>query len=167
MLDQFLRGNVKKRTDEYEGSVEKRSRFILEVLSAVCDAHLLGVHLGASMHLRGPVTDKLDRDHAVIHMTQMAFAWPKSILQGKRISLLELHRDLIMSGMKGTSVSSTKSMMCSDEIDRKQLNTHPHPCVLEIGPRVTSLRFVLRIHLVSYWLINRVGTNPRKTTTPA
>ncbi|KAJ5606809.1 hypothetical protein N7537_003428 [Penicillium hordei] len=35
LLDQFLHDNVNTRTDEYGGSIEKRSRIILEVLQAV------------------------------------------------------------------------------------------------------------------------------------
>lgn len=38
LLDQFLHDNVNKRTDEYGGSIENRSRFVLEVIQAVCDA---------------------------------------------------------------------------------------------------------------------------------
>lgn len=35
LLDQFLHDNVNTRTDEYGGSIEKRSRIIIEVLEAV------------------------------------------------------------------------------------------------------------------------------------
>ncbi|OQE35200.1 hypothetical protein PENCOP_c014G07969 [Penicillium coprophilum] len=35
LLDQFLHDNVNTRTDDYGGSIEKRSRFIIEVLKAV------------------------------------------------------------------------------------------------------------------------------------
>ncbi|KAK7728630.1 hypothetical protein SLS63_006491 [Diaporthe eres] len=38
LLDQFLHDNVNKRTDEYGGSIENRSRFVLEVIQAVCEA---------------------------------------------------------------------------------------------------------------------------------
>lgn len=38
MLDQFLHDNVNTRTDEYGGSIEKRSRIILEVIEAVTAA---------------------------------------------------------------------------------------------------------------------------------
>ena len=37
LLDQFLQSNVNKRTDCYGGSVENASRFILEVIDAVCE----------------------------------------------------------------------------------------------------------------------------------
>ena len=38
LLDQFLHDNVNTRTDEYGGSIENRSRIILEVLKAVTSA---------------------------------------------------------------------------------------------------------------------------------
>lgn len=38
LLDQFLHDNVNRRTDAYGGSVENRSRFVTEVVAAVCDA---------------------------------------------------------------------------------------------------------------------------------
>jgi 2,4-dienoyl-CoA reductase-like NADH-dependent reductase (Old Yellow Enzyme family) len=38
LLDQFLHDNVNVRDDEYGGNVEKRCRFPLEVIQAVCDA---------------------------------------------------------------------------------------------------------------------------------
>jgi 2,4-dienoyl-CoA reductase-like NADH-dependent reductase (Old Yellow Enzyme family) len=37
-LEQFLHDNINQRTDEYGGSVENRCRFVLEVLTAVCNA---------------------------------------------------------------------------------------------------------------------------------
>lgn len=38
LLDQFLHDNVNNRTDDYGGSVEKRSRIVLEVIEAVSKA---------------------------------------------------------------------------------------------------------------------------------
>lgn len=38
LLDQFLHDNVNQRSDEYGGSIGNRSRFVLEVLMAVCEA---------------------------------------------------------------------------------------------------------------------------------
>lgn len=38
LIDQFLRDGVNKRTDRYGGSIENRSRFLLEVTDAVIDA---------------------------------------------------------------------------------------------------------------------------------
>ncbi|EED15607.1 12-oxophytodienoate reductase opr, putative [Talaromyces stipitatus ATCC 10500] len=38
LLDQFLHDNVNNRTDDYGGSIEKRSRIVLEVLQAAAEA---------------------------------------------------------------------------------------------------------------------------------
>lgn len=38
LLDQFLQDVSNDRTDEYGGSIERRSRFTLEVVKAVSDA---------------------------------------------------------------------------------------------------------------------------------
>ena len=38
LIDQFLRDGVNRRTDEYGGSPQNRTRFLLEVTDAVCDA---------------------------------------------------------------------------------------------------------------------------------
>jgi NADPH2 dehydrogenase len=38
IIDQFLQDMTNCRTDEYGGSIEKRSRFALEVVQAVCNA---------------------------------------------------------------------------------------------------------------------------------
>jgi 2,4-dienoyl-CoA reductase-like NADH-dependent reductase (Old Yellow Enzyme family) len=38
LLDQFLHDNVNTRTDEYGGTIEKRSRVVLEVIQAVTEA---------------------------------------------------------------------------------------------------------------------------------
>jgi 2,4-dienoyl-CoA reductase-like NADH-dependent reductase (Old Yellow Enzyme family) len=37
LIDQFLHDNINKRTDEYGGTVENRSRFGLEVVDAVAE----------------------------------------------------------------------------------------------------------------------------------
>ncbi|UPT78485.1 alkene reductase [Sulfurovum sp. XGS-02] len=38
LIDQFIKDGSNKRTDAYGGSIENRSRFLFDVLSAVCDA---------------------------------------------------------------------------------------------------------------------------------
>jgi N-ethylmaleimide reductase len=48
LIDQFLQSKTNHRTDEYGGSVEKRYRFLKEVIEAVTSvwpAHRVGVHL--------------------------------------------------------------------------------------------------------------------------
>ncbi len=49
---QFLSSSTNQRTDEYGGSVERRARFILEVLEAMAsvkDAHRIGINLSPEM----------------------------------------------------------------------------------------------------------------------
>jgi N-ethylmaleimide reductase len=37
LIDQFLRDKSNRRTDQYGGSIENRSRFLLEIVDAVID----------------------------------------------------------------------------------------------------------------------------------
>ena len=37
MIDQFIQDTVNRRTDEYGGSIENRSRFVLELVQAISD----------------------------------------------------------------------------------------------------------------------------------
>ncbi len=51
LLDQFLRDGTNKRTDKYGGSLENRTRLLLEVIEAistVCDIDKVGVRLAPS-----------------------------------------------------------------------------------------------------------------------
>ena len=51
LIDQFLQDNANRRTDEYGGSIENRTRFLLEVVEAVTniwDADRVGVRLAPS-----------------------------------------------------------------------------------------------------------------------
>jgi N-ethylmaleimide reductase len=61
LLDQFLRDGTNKREDEYGGSIENRSRFLVEVISAVTlavGADKTGVRLSPS----GTFNDMTDSD---------------------------------------------------------------------------------------------------------
>jgi N-ethylmaleimide reductase len=61
LLDQFLRNGSNHRTDEYGGSVENRSRFLLQVIDAivsVCGTKRVGVRLAPS----GTFNDMTDSD---------------------------------------------------------------------------------------------------------
>ncbi|OGM48935.1 hypothetical protein ABOM_003113 [Aspergillus bombycis] len=56
LIDQFTQDNCNKREDEYGGSIENRSRFILEVVSAVTDAvgsERVGVRLSPWQRYQG------------------------------------------------------------------------------------------------------------------
>jgi N-ethylmaleimide reductase len=51
LIDQFLQDGSNQRTDEYGGSIEKRSRFLLEVVEAVASvwgANRVGIKLSPS-----------------------------------------------------------------------------------------------------------------------
>ena len=64
LIDQFLRDSTNQRTDGYGGSVEKRARLLLEVVSAVigaCGAERVGVRLSPLSPVNGAA---LDRDPA-------------------------------------------------------------------------------------------------------
>ncbi len=85
LIDQFLQDGSNQRTDEYGGSVEKRSRFLLEVVEAVASvwgANRLGIKLSPSntfygMYDSNPKTtfgyviDALNRfDLAYLHLME-------------------------------------------------------------------------------------------------
>ncbi|KAH8201749.1 hypothetical protein TruAng_004101 [Truncatella angustata] len=59
LLDQFLHSNINTRTDEYGGSPERRSKFVLELITALADAigaSNIGIRLeptGLYQHTRG------------------------------------------------------------------------------------------------------------------
>ncbi len=53
LIDQFTKDGINDRTDEYGGSVENRSQFLLEIVAAVAKeigAHRLGVRLSPFSH---------------------------------------------------------------------------------------------------------------------
>jgi N-ethylmaleimide reductase len=55
-VPQFLNRATNLRTDEYGGSIEKRARFLFEVLEGILDlldSRLVGIKI-ASMHEKGP-----------------------------------------------------------------------------------------------------------------
>ena len=65
LIDQFLQDSTNKRTDEYGGSIENRTRFLLEVTDAVISvwgADRVGVHLAP----RGDAHDMGDSDPAAL-----------------------------------------------------------------------------------------------------
>ena len=65
LVDQFLQDNSNKRTDRYGGSIENRSRFLLEVveaLSSVWDGDRVAVRIGPG----GKWNDMADSDPAAL-----------------------------------------------------------------------------------------------------
>jgi len=56
LVDQFLRDGSNRRTDRYGGSIEKRARFLLDVVEAVgerCGFDRVGVRLSPLSHVNG------------------------------------------------------------------------------------------------------------------
>jgi len=65
LIDQFLQDSTNLRSDAYGGSIENRSRFLLEVVDAVCSvwgADRVGMHLAP----RGDAHDMGDSDAAAV-----------------------------------------------------------------------------------------------------
>jgi len=60
LLHQFLSPRTNKRTDEYGGSLEKRARFIIEIITSLRDAfgpHLpISVRMSGAEHVEGGIT---------------------------------------------------------------------------------------------------------------
>jgi len=104
LLEQFISPHTNQRTDAYGGSVEKRIRFVLEVVQAVKDAiggHRIGIRLspyGANAGMAPyPETDETHRllveklaatsiqyIHIVDHSAMGAPAVPKTLKQALR-----------------------------------------------------------------------------------
>lgn len=59
LIDQFLRDGSNQRTDAYGGSLENRTRFLLEVTGAVCDAWEAG-RVGVRLSPLNPFNDMRD-----------------------------------------------------------------------------------------------------------
>ena len=61
LIDQFLRDQTNKRTDHYGGSIENRSRVLLEVVdavSAVAGAERTGVRIRPGSQMISPITTR-------------------------------------------------------------------------------------------------------------
>lgn len=63
LIDQFLRDGMNKRTDDYGGRIENRTRFLFEVVAAVSDA-IGGARTGVRLSPVTPVNDARDTDPA-------------------------------------------------------------------------------------------------------
>ncbi|NNM81640.1 MAG: alkene reductase [Burkholderiales bacterium] len=61
LLDQFMRDGSNKRTDDYGGSIENRSRLLLEVVDAIC-AEIGADKVGVRLSPASSVNDMKDSD---------------------------------------------------------------------------------------------------------
>lgn len=80
LIDQFLRDGSNKRQDEWGGSVENRAKFLLEVVSAVCQA-VGAAKTAVRLSPYGTFNDMSDSDlratfgHAVREMSRFKLAY--------------------------------------------------------------------------------------------
>jgi N-ethylmaleimide reductase len=87
LIDQFLQDGTNQRTDAYGGSVENRSRFLLEVTQAAVDvwgSDRVGVHLSPS----GTFNDMKDSDG------EKTFSYAVSALDALEIAYVHLKEGL-------------------------------------------------------------------------
>ncbi|WP_127089643.1 alkene reductase [Aquabacter cavernae] len=105
LIDQFLRDGANKRTDSYGGSIENRSRFLLEVMDAVI-AEIGAARTGVRLSPVTPANDLTDSDPQAlfnyvmdelekrrpvyVHVIEGATGGPRDIAPG--FSFEELHR---------------------------------------------------------------------------
>jgi N-ethylmaleimide reductase len=83
LIDQFLQGRTNQRTDQYGGSIENRSRFLMEVVDAVSAA--VGVeHTGVRISPQNRMNDIADGD------PQALFDYVAEHLSGKRLAYLHI-----------------------------------------------------------------------------
>ena len=93
LIDQFLRDGSNKRTDSYGGSIENRTRFLLEVTKAVVDA--IGADkVGMRLSPVNPFNDMVDSD------PQALFNYVASAVSAFKLAYLHV----IEGGMAGTPV---------------------------------------------------------------
>ncbi|MCG9789297.1 alkene reductase [Vibrio mediterranei] len=102
LIDQFLRTNSNKRTDEYGGTRENRIRFLLEVVDAVVSAigaHKVGVRLAPFITFKDmncpdivptildAATELQQRDIAYLHLSEADWDDAPEIPEAFRIEL--------------------------------------------------------------------------------
>jgi len=111
LIDQFLRDGANRRSDRYGGSVEKRARFLLEIVdqaSAIFGAEGVGVRI--SPHARQDGTDESDPQalygHVAEELDRRGIAYlhliePDSVAETERVGPLLRERfagPLILAG---------------------------------------------------------------------
>jgi N-ethylmaleimide reductase len=80
LIDQFLKTDSNRRTDDYGGSIENRARFLLEVMAAVTDA-IGGDRVGIRLSPVTPANDAHDAhpqplfEHVVRELAPMKLAY--------------------------------------------------------------------------------------------
>ncbi len=97
LIDQFLRDGVNQREDEYGGSIENRSRFLLEVVDAACDAIGAG-RVGLRLSPFTNTYDCIDSDPAKL------FLYLAEQLNSRKLAFL----DIIERGLDPATVSNVE-----------------------------------------------------------
>jgi N-ethylmaleimide reductase len=132
LIDQFLRDGTNKRTDRYGGSVENRSRFLLEVLDAVTG--VLGAdRVGVRLSPTSPANDAHDSGpraiftYAVEQMNRFGLAYIHVIEGATRTSRdgvngFDAHelRDVFKGGYVGNNrydLALAQQRIASGEVD--------------------------------------------------
>ena len=83
LIDQFLQDRTNKRTDQYGGSIENRSRFLMEVVDAV-SAAVGAERTGVRISPQNTMNDIADRD------PQALFNYVAEHLSGKGLAYLHI-----------------------------------------------------------------------------
>jgi N-ethylmaleimide reductase len=133
LLDQFLQDGSNQRTDEYGGSVENRSRFVLEVVQAVVDelgADRVGIRLSPqgsasiqdsnALATFSYVTEQLNRFNlAYLHVIEALPGHPMARKAGKEAIAPALRRifngAFIING--GYSQETAEEALANNEAD--------------------------------------------------
>ncbi|CAI6340160.1 unnamed protein product [Periconia digitata] len=124
LVDQFIQDTVNKRTDDYGGSIENRSRFAIEVTQAVVDAvgaEKTGIRLSPfstfqGMHMKEPVpqfSDVIKKlapfNLSYIHLVESRISGNADIEATEKLEpLMELYKGpmLIAGGFKPDSAKT-------------------------------------------------------------
>ncbi|MFM7084993.1 MAG: alkene reductase [Hyphomicrobium sp.] len=123
LLDQFLQTKTNQRSDDYGGTLEKRARFMLEVVDAVVDvwgAMRVGLHLAP----RGDAHDMGDEDPLQTFSyvareaskRKLAFLCVREALGENRIgpSLRKLFTGTYIANERFTPQTAQETLMCGE-----------------------------------------------------
>lgn len=142
LIDQFLQDGTNKRSDIYGGSIENRSRFLMEILDAVVPVwgkHKVGVRLGpsgswASMHdsdpdaLFGYVAQQLNNyPLAYLHLIEPRVVGGEAPIEGKppvaSVTLRKIYKGTILSA-GGFEPNGAKEIVENGDADMVVFGRH-------------------------------------------
>lgn len=114
LIDQFLQDKTNQRTDEYGGSIENRSRFLLEIVDAVIEvwgADRVGVHLSP----RGDSHDIADSNPTLL------FEYVAKELDQRKIAFIFTREYLAEDSITPTIRKNFKGVLIANEKMTKEL----------------------------------------------